>query len=74
MEASELNIDELNKYKSSAEALLQELGKEIYKKTETSKETPEGEAEQANTDNTETDPKDDEKGETINADYDKKED
>ena len=67
-DVSELNIDDLNKYKTEIQDLFQEAGKEIYKKTETKKqEAKETEAKEA-------EPADQEKGETINADYDKKED
>ena len=62
-DVSELDVDNLNKYKTEIQDLFQEVGKEIYKKTEAKKqETKEAE------------PADEEKGETINADYDKKED
>ena len=67
-DVSELNIDDLNKYKTEIQDLFQEAGKEIYKKTETKKqEAEEAEAKEA-------EPVDEEEGETINADYDKKED
>ena len=66
-EASELSVDELNKHKEGVEALLQELGKEIYKKSDKKGAEATEEAESKNTEKTE------EKGETINADYDKKE-
>ena len=66
-EASELDIDDLNKDKAETEALFQEVGKEIYKNTESDKKESEA------TTKPEDKPKEEKEGETINADFEKKE-
>ena len=64
-DSSDLSIDELNQNKTQAEAYLQELGREIYKKSK----TDEAKEDQAGNDDSQ---KTEEDG-AINADYDKKE-
>jgi len=60
---SELNIDDLNQYKTEIQNLSQEIAKEIYKKTEDDKQKEDESSGEKTA----------EKGETIDADYDKKE-
>lgn len=81
-DASELDLDDLNRKKAETETLLQQIGKEIYKKTDgkgpKQAEAANGVAENgvaANGESTNGEPSQTEEGgETINADYDKKED
>ena len=73
-EDSELNIDDWNEYKVATENLFQELGKEIYKKTDTNKKQAESATDEEESKDQKEIDQNEEKGETINADYDKKED
>ena len=65
-DSSDLSIDDLTQYKTQADSYLQELGREIYKQSKTD-ESKEGQAESDDSQKPEGE-------ETINVDYDKKED